>query len=169
MSVDTAACPATTRTITPDRDSAVSAAAPTSTAAGTAKTLTLDGSPVRRAYLRFPIPAGTPTAATLRVYAGARSGSGVMVAKATGPRATTWLESDLNFKNAPAFGPAFATRSTLAAGWNEIAIPVGQLDPGAATTFVLTRAATTLCELQSRENTNKPELVVTSSSVPRPC
>jgi hypothetical protein len=164
VSVTTTACPSTTRTINPDRDSSVSASAPTSTASGTAKTLSLDGSPVRRAYLRFPVPAGTPTAARLRVYAAAKSSSGIMVAKATGPRATTWLESDLNFNNAPAFGPAFATRSTMAAGWNEIAIPVAQLDPGAATTFVITRSATTLCDLQSRENTNKPQLVVTSSS-----
>ena len=164
VDVTTAACPSTTRTVTPDRDSSVSASAPTSAAGGSAKALPLDGSPVRRAYLRFPIPAGTPTAATLRVYAAAKSSSGVMVAKAIGPRATSWLESDLNFNNAPAFSPAFATRSAMAAGWNDITIPVAQLDPGAATTFVITRTATTLCELQSRENTNKPQLVVTSSS-----
>jgi chitodextrinase len=163
ISVATAACDTPrTQTITPDRDSWVNASAPTATTGGTATTLSLDGSPFRRAYLRFVIPAAPPVTATLRFFAAAKSSSGVSVAKATGATATTWLESNLSYNSAPVFGPVIATRPTVVAGWNEIAIPVAQLDQGAATTLVLTRTASTQVTVQSREAANPPQLVITS-------
>ncbi|HEX2103606.1 MAG TPA: fibronectin type III domain-containing protein [Solirubrobacteraceae bacterium] len=161
LGVTTAACPSTTTTLTPAHDAYVDGGS-TSANFGTATLLSLDGSPVRRVYLRFVQPAGTPKSAKLRFYATSASSSGVSVSKATGTTASTWVESTLTFRNAPPFGTAFVTKPSITLGWNEVDIPVAQLSPGSSPTFVITRSSSTLVSVQSKENTNKPQLVITS-------
>jgi chitodextrinase len=157
----TAACASTTTTVTPAADAYVDANAPASNF-GAATVLFVHGSPVRRAYLRFAVPAATPKSAVLRFWSNTSSSSGVSVSKATGTTATTWGESSLTFQNAPTFGTAIATKPSVTVGANDIAIPVAQLTPGAAVTLVITRTATSRTDVQSKENTNKPALVITT-------
>jgi chitodextrinase len=160
LGIVAAACPPSSRTLNPVQDSSVSSSAPSATTGGAATLLTLDGSPIRRAYLRFAVPAGAPTSVRLRLWSTVKSTSGVQVAKATGPTSATWTESGLSYANAPALGPAIASRATILAGWNEIVVPAAQVDPGGFTTLVVTRAATTTVTLHARENVNRPELVL---------
>jgi hypothetical protein len=109
--------------------------------------------------LRFAVPAGTPKSAVLRFWSNTSSSSGVSVSVAT---VSTWAESTLTFSNAPTFGAAIATKPSITVGSNDIAIPVAQLTPGAAVTLVITRTATLRTDIQSKENTNKPALVITT-------
>jgi chitodextrinase len=156
----TAACPSVT-TVTPAADAYVDANA-RSTNFGAATALFVQGSPIRRAYMRFAVPAGTPKGAVLRFWSNTSSSSGVSVSVATGTNATTWGESALTFQNAPTFATAIATRQSITSGSNDITIPVAQLTPGAPVTLVVTRTATTRIDIQSKENANKPALVITT-------
>ena len=84
------------------------------------------------------------------------------VSKATGTSAATWVESTLNFSNAPPFGSSIATKPSVTVGWNEVVTPVAQLSPGGSPTYVITRTSSTQVSVHSKENTNKPQLVITS-------
>jgi len=157
----TLACPSATTTVTPTADAYVDANLPSSNF-GAATVLFVHGSPVRRVYLRFAVPAGTPKSAVLRFWSNTSSSSGVSVSVATGTTATTWSESALTFNNAPPFGAAIATKPSITVGSNQITIPAAQLAPGAAVSLVLTRTATSRTDVQSKENVNKPALVITT-------
>jgi chitodextrinase len=154
----TAACPGATTTVTPAADAYVDSGRPSSNF-GAATVLFLEGDPVRHVFMRFAVPAGTPTSAALRFWSNTSSSSGFSVSVAT---ASTWAESTLTFQNAPAFGAAIATKASITVGSNSIAIPIEQLTPGADVTLVLTRTASSRTDIQSKENTNKPALVITT-------
>jgi hypothetical protein len=158
----TAACPSATTTVTPAADAYVDANSPTRNF-GAATVLFVHGSPVRRAYMRFVVPAGTPKSAVLRFWSNTSSSSGVSVHVATGTNATTWGESAITYQNAPPFGAtAIGTKSSITIGSNDVPLQVANLTPGAAVTLVITRTATTRTDIQSKENTNKPALVITT-------
>jgi len=122
----------------------------------------LDGSPVRRVYLRFVEPAGAPKSAKLRFYSTTASSSGVSVSKATGTSAATWVESTLNFSNAPPFGSAIATKPSGDARLERGRRPGRAAEPGRLPDVRHTRTSSTQVSVHSKENTNKPQLVITS-------
>jgi chitodextrinase len=160
LPVTASPCPPKTATVNPVQDAYVAADA-ASKNFGTATLLQLDGDPVRRAYMRFTVQPLTPVTAKLRFYAATASSSGVTVARATGPSSSSWLESTITYANAPPFGATLASKPSVTVGWNEITIPVVQLDASGSWTFVISRTATTRVDLQSKENANRPELLLT--------
>jgi chitodextrinase len=153
----TAACASATTTVTAAADAYVDSSRRSSNF-GAATVLFLEGDPVRHVFMRFAVPAGTPTRAALRFWSNTSSSSGFSVSVAT----ASWAESTLTFRNAPAFGAAIATNESITVGSNSIEIPVGQLTPGADVTLVLTRTVSARTDIQSKENTNKPALVITT-------
>lgn len=122
---------------------------------GASSRLLLDGSPQRRAYIRFRLD-GTPTKATLRVYAQSNHTTGFAV-HATGDG---WTENTLRYSNAPAVGDRLGSRSSITAGrYNEVPLNVTGMVPGDLS-MVLTRATSTTATLSSDESANPPQLVV---------
>jgi len=160
LTVTTAACPPSTETLTTTADSYVASDA-ASANFGAATLLQLDGSPVRRAYIRFTVRAAAPVTAKLRVFAATASSSGIQIARTAAAASTSWLESTITNANAPAPGATIASKPTVTAGWNEIPIPVSQLDASGSWTFVISRTASTRVDLQSKENANRPQIVLT--------
>src|SRR6185436_972992 len=90
----------TSQTFTTDADAYVSARKP-KTNTGGATQLVVDGSPVRRAYLRFTVAnlTGPLTRATLRVYATSSSRGGVTVSRVAD---SSWAEQTITWSDAPA-------------------------------------------------------------------
>jgi hypothetical protein len=127
---------------------------------GTANPLFLDGSPVRRIYLKFAQVTGATTV-TLRFYnvAGA-SGSGYDV-RTIAAADEGWGETTLTWANQPSVSSPVASASSMAAGWNEIDIPLGALQASGTTTLVITRSSSSRMDVTSREGANKPALIVT--------
>jgi hypothetical protein len=127
---------------------------------GPSTTLRVDGSPVRRAYLRFVVTgvSGAVTKATLRVYANSSSSTGHQV---HGVADTTWGETAITFANAPPFGAAVASSGSFSGGgYREVDIT--SLITGNGTYSVaVTTPSTTAISYGSRESANRPELVVT--------
>jgi hypothetical protein len=122
---------------------------------GASSRLLLDGSPQRRAYLKFRLD-GTPTKATLRVYAQSSHSTGYAV-HATG---NGWTESTLTYGNAPAVGTRVGSRSTITAGrYNDVPLNVAGMAAGNLS-LVLTRTTSTTATLSSDESSNPPTLVV---------
>ena len=150
------AATAATSTFTPSADAHVFADTP-STNYGSDTTLRVDGSPIRRAYLRFDValPAGAVvTRTTLRLYFTESSSSGYSVSVAS---SNSWSEGAITYDNAPSFGGTVGSASSTVTGWNSVTVPnvgTGQ------TTYVVSRASDTSKSAHSRENTNKPQLVV---------
>ena len=159
-------------TLNPLADTYVKSANPTSNF-GTAITLQLrdgssDGSNTSRAYLKFDLSgvAGTITAAKLRISitdTGSADGS-VFSTSNDFSTGGSWTEAGLNWNNAPAPGTSLATFPTGASGWIEIT-----LDPSVFTTggpifsFALTGANRNGVFFSSKEGSNLPELVLTTS------
>jgi hypothetical protein len=160
LTVMTAACPPSSATVRPVQDAYVASDAATRNF-GTATLLQLDGSPVRRAYLRFTVQAKTPATATLRFFSATASSSGVQIARATGASSASWLESSITYANAPPFGATIASKPSVTTGWNEVTIPVAQLDASGSWTFVISRTSSTRVDVQSKENANPAEVVLT--------
>ena len=86
---------------------------------GNSIALRTDGSPIRRSYLRFEVPAisGPIVSATLRVYANSASSLGYEVHSTDG----SWGETTINFTNAPAFGGSVGSSGPISGGtWTEV-------------------------------------------------
>ena len=103
-------------TFTAGADAYVSAAK-AATNYGRASELSVDGSPVKRAYVRFVVAgvAGRPSRATLRVYATSPSRNGLAVSRVA---EDGWAEQSLTWSNAPPIsGAPTATSSRFSPGW----------------------------------------------------
>jgi len=150
----------TSQTFTTDADAYVSARKPkTNTGGGTQ--LVVDGSPVRRAYLRFTVAdlTGPLTRATLRVYATSSSRGGVAVSRVAD---SSWAEQTITWSDAPAIlAPSVASDSGFSPGW--VAIDVTSLVAGeGVVTLAITEQSSTAVALRSREAgaASAPQLVV---------
>src|SRR4029079_11229478 len=141
-------------------DAYVSARKP-KTNTGGATQLVVDGSPVRRAYLRFTVANLTEplTRATLRVYATSSSRGGVAVSRVAD---SSWAEQTITWSNAPAIlAPSVASDSGFSPGW--VAIDVTSLVAGeGVVTLAITEESSTAVALRSREAgaASAPQLVV---------
>jgi hypothetical protein len=120
--------------------------------------LRLDGSPVQRSYLRFPVSGiGTkaPSSLTLRVHAGSNLSAGFEV-RAVG---SSWSEATVTYGNAPDPGPVLATSGPVTAGtWVEIDVP-GLVSGDGTYDVVLAPLSSTALKLDARESGYPAELV----------
>ncbi len=158
------ATPAFAATVNAVADSYVDAASPT-TNFGTRTYLRADGSPVRRAYLRFVVSGvGAAGSALLKFHA--QSGSaGVEVRAVT---TNGWGENTITFNNAPAVGAVLATTGGFAAGtWQTVDVSAFVKGDGTYS-FAITTTDNTAVKFSSRETTNEPQLVVPAPASPSP-
>jgi hypothetical protein len=148
---------AATTTFTPVADAQVFADTPSANY-GSSANLKVDGSPVRRAYLRFnvgSIPQGAiVTRTTLRLYLTSSSSSGIDINGAF----NNWDEGEITFNNAPGLRYVLGDVSSIAAGWNSVGVHL--VEPNTSVTYVVTRPSDAEVIAHSRENLNKPQLVV---------
>jgi Glycosyl hydrolase family 99 len=153
----TPAATAATATFYPTADAYVSSVRPEQNY-GWSPTYRLDGSPVRRAYLRFNVvlPIGAVvTRTTLRLNFNYPSSSGFSVV--TGA-SNTWDEQSLTFVNRPLLtGTTQIDVPSIASGWNSVALP--PIQPGQVT-FALTRTSAEARSIYSKEAALDPQLVV---------
>jgi calcineurin-like phosphoesterase family protein len=146
----------------PDADAYVNASSP-STNYGSVTTLRTDGSPDVHSYLRFTVQGlGASIArAQLQVYANSASTSGI---RAVAVSNNSWVETTVNYNNAPALGSVLASSAAVATGtW--ITLDVSSYVSVQGTfSFGLTTPGATAISFQSREaSTNRPRLVITLS------
>jgi pectate lyase len=129
---------------------------------GNGATLMVDGSPVRRALLRFGVPAmpsgAQITSAKLRMYVTDSASNPGSVYRVNGG----WAEGTVTAKNAPALGDVIATLPAASSGqWLEVdvtsAVASGNVE------FYLASSGTNGVDFASSESANKPQLVVTTS------
>jgi hypothetical protein len=152
--------PATT-TFAPAADSYVDASAPTTTH-GTATALRVDASPVVRSLLRFNVTGltGTLTRATLRVWATSAQATGY---DAYSVADNTWVETTVDDANAPPFGVKLGSSGAVAAGtWTSVDVTSDVTGDGTYSLGLSTTNSTALA-LSSREGTNPPQLVITTT------
>ncbi len=149
-------------TLNPVADAYVSQSSP-KTNYGTASTLRVDGSPVQRSYLRFNVQSisGAVTQATLRIYANSSQGTGYTVSRVA---SNTWGESTITYNNAPALGSAIGASGPAVAGtWTSVDVTAYVTGNGAYS-FALTTSNATALSLASRQATNKPQLVISTTA-----
>ncbi len=152
------------RKLTAEADASVNAARP-ATSYGRASSLVVDGSPERRAYVRFTVAglSGPLTRATLRVDAASVSKSALTV---RGVSSAGWAEPSLTWSNAPPLLAASATSSGgFSVGW--VSIDVTSLVAGnGVVSLAITETSPTAVSLQSREAgaASAPQLVVESGT-----
>ena len=140
-------------------DSYVNESSPTSNY-GTSSSFRVDGSPLVHSYLRFNVQGivGSVTKATLRVYATSSSSVGYDV---RGVSDNSWVETTLNFTNAPAFGPVVASSGSFTGPvWKEFNVTV-LINGDGTYSLALTTTHTTAISFSSREaGANAPQLII---------
>lgn len=156
---------AMTTTTAPIADSWVDAKHQTATHGSDTRLSVRGGTSVETAYLTFTVspPAGTITAATLTVYV-ASTGGGALSAHSVGT--TSWTESTLSYRNAPAYGPVIASSPPTVRGqW--ATVDLTSAIAGAGTySFSLTTTSGTEISVWSREAgaTRAPQLSISTSA-----
>jgi parallel beta-helix repeat protein len=157
VSVTTPA-PSMSATFTPEADAHVDSATPDGNF-GTASTVRVDASPIKRTYLRFSVQGvpGAVTSATLRLYATSSSSVGHDVASSSD---VTWGERTITYSNAPGFGASVGSSGPFSSG-NWIEVDVTSIVAGEGlVSFVVTTPSNTAISYGSREGANDPQLVV---------
>jgi chitodextrinase len=153
-----ATLPANIFTFTPSADAYVNEASPTSNYGSSA--LRADASPIVRSYLRFDVQglSGTVIRVTLRIFTSSSSSIGYEVRNVAD---NSWVESTVNYSNAPAFDGVTATSGPFAAAvWT--GVDVTPLITGNGTfSFALTTTTSTAFSLASRESgATAPQLII---------
>ena len=149
-----------TYTFLPTADSHVQADTPTTNFA-TATRLIADGSPQRQSLLLFDATGvtGTVTSAKLRVFVSDPSGDGPAVTRT----ASTWTEGAVTWNTRPALvGGTLADVGAIASGsWIEYEVKAAVTAAGSYS-FALISSSGDGATFQSREDSNKPQLVITT-------
>jgi hypothetical protein len=155
---------AATTTFLPSADSYVQSDHP-NTNYGLATSLRVDGTPATNAYLRFDLTGigGTVTSATLKVYSRTSSSTPITL---HGVADNLWGETTIKYSNAPAIGTQVATSGKLVSGtW--VSLDAKPLITGNGTVSVALKTTSANSRtVDSREGTNKPQLIVTSDLPP---
>ncbi|GJM40800.1 MAG: hypothetical protein DHS20C20_10820 [Ardenticatenaceae bacterium] len=126
---------------------------------GSSSQLRLDAAPTVNSYMRFDVTGltGTVSNATLRVFVQTTSTAGFAVQEVAD---NSWVETSINYNNAPAIGAVINNSGTTSAG-NYVDIDVTSYISGNGLySMALTTTDTALIIAQSREGFNPPELVV---------
>ena len=155
-------------TLNPEADAYVDQSNPTKNY-GNSATLRVDSSPIQRSYLRFNLGSvtGTITGATLRVFANTAQSVGYDVFSVAD---TTWVEgpsgtSKITYSNAPALAPTKTGSSGAVAANSWTSVDVTPLaSAGHKLSLALTTTSSTALSMASREATNKPQLIVTTTT-----
>ena len=128
---------------------------------GAATNIRVDAlSPVQRSYLRFDVQGITApvTNATLRVFAASGSSAGYEVRSVTG----AWSEATVTYASAPGTGAAAGTSNHPFTTGSWTSVDVTSLIAGnGLLDLAMTPLSSTGINFNSREGTNKPELVIT--------
>ncbi|WP_436497170.1 CBM96 family carbohydrate-binding protein [Actinokineospora sp. HUAS TT18] len=151
-------------TFTPIADTTADSSTPAANY-GTATQLGVDGSPVKRTFLKFDIGTATVAKAVLRLHtvndanAGSTGGGG-SVAKAS---STSWSESGLTWANQPTTGSPVASLGPVVRDtWYEVDVTAAVT--GGVVSLAITSAHADGADYDSRESAAKPQLVITSGS-----
>jgi parallel beta-helix repeat protein len=150
-------------TLVPIADSWVDSSQPTVNN-GTKTTLRVDASPTLVSYLKFDIPAGTVSPATLRIFAVSNHSLGFSVRSVADD---SWTETGITNANAPAYGAIAASSGGLTAGtWVEVNV-TSLVTGSGQLSLALTTTSSTAMSLASRESGgNAPQLVLGSAPNP---
>ena len=160
VSADTPA--ATTTTLVPTADAFVNASTP-GTHYGSSTQVRVDASPTTTSYLKFDVSGltGAVANATLRVWANTSQTTGYDVYSVPD---TSWDESSITFNTAPSMATAVVGSSGPVSGGTWTTVDVTSLVSGNGTiTLGLQTTNSTALSLSSREGSNPPELVITTS------
>ena len=132
---------------------------------GAAAQLGVDGSPLKRSFLKFDIGATPVTRAVLRLHtaadgnAGSTAGGGSVAAVTT----TSWSETGLTWSNQPAIGATAGTLGPVARGaWYEVDVTAAVR--GGVVSLALLSPHADGADYDSRESAAAPQLVVTSGA-----
>jgi myo-inositol-hexaphosphate 3-phosphohydrolase len=168
---DVTASPPSTTTFIATEDSYVRQSSPTATA-GSATTLRVrkTGSETIVSYLKFEVTGfgGSTQNATLRLFvadAGSDGGEVFLVSNNYEGTSTPWVQTGLNWSNAPAIsGSAVSVAGSVnLSSWIELDVsPVVNGD--GVYSFAIRNNASDLVSYNSRESSNQPELVITGGS-----
>lgn len=131
--------------------------------------LRTDGSPIINSYLKFDVQglSGTPSKATLRIYASSANSVGFAVA---GVANTSWQEGTITWSNAPAIGATVRQTGAIAAGtWVEVDV-TSLIKGNGLVTLAMTSSSPTATAFVSRESSVVPPVLVvqTGSGGPAP-
>lgn len=165
--VEVAPSPATeTLTFSPDADTYVNAAAPT-TSKGTSGAVTVDADPAQQAYLRFGLTglAGKRVvAAKLRLYQTDASPHGGDVSRVS---STTWTEGMTWNTRPPIDGPRLGAFGAVATNaWYETTLDPAAFTGDGPVALGLSSSDPDGSRWSTRETTNKPQLVLTVEPAP---
>ena len=147
--------------LAPTNDTYVASAAPAANFAS-ASLLGVTGTPASQALLRFTAPSGAIGAAKLRLYATASSSSAITVRGSS----CAWTTTTVTWNTRPALGAAIASKSSVSAGWNDIALPATAVSSGAATCLQVTKPSGAGVQFHAVHNTHPSELVLTAAPAP---
>jgi hypothetical protein len=155
---------AATATFTPTADTIVNEASPTANT-GTSTALRVDGGtdPDVQTYLRFSVAglSGAVQSAKLRLWATSPTANGPSVFTT----ASTWSETTLNWNNRTALVGSGVGKVTNIATSTWAEFDVSSIVTGNGTyDLVLAGTSTDGVDFQSREATNKPQLVLTTGT-----
>src|SRR6266508_3359093 len=131
---------------------------------GLLTTLRTDASPDVRSYLRFNVQGlnGPVTKATLRVYANSTNSLGYQVRSVSD---NTWVESTINYSNAPAVGSVLSTSGATSANTRTSADVTAHITGNGTYSLGLTSLSSTGTSLASRESgANAPQLIIETQS-----
>jgi hypothetical protein len=130
---------------------------------GSSAKVRIDGSPELNGYLLFDVQGviGTPSVATLRLWANSPAPSGYEVHEVGD---TTWDESTITYNTAPTFDPIVvgASGPITAGTWTEVDVTGFVLGDGLVG-FAITDPVSRALSLSSKEGANAPELVIDTS------
>jgi parallel beta-helix repeat protein len=126
----------------------------------------VDGSPLRRAFLRFNVQGlSGPTPAVLKFFAESGSHAGVEVHTVAD---TTWGESTITYANQPALGPVVGATGSFPSGtWLSVNL-TGVITGNGLYSFALTTPDDTAVKITSREGANAPVLIAPPPPSPSP-
>jgi hypothetical protein len=147
--------------LAPTNDTYVASGTPATNFAS-ATLLGVTGTPASEALLRFTTPSGGIAAAKLRLYATASSADAISVRRSS----CAWTTSTVTWNTRPALGTAIASKSSVSAGWNDIALPPTALTSGAANCLQVTKASGGRVQFEAIHNTYPARLALTSTTVP---
>lgn len=153
--IATVAAPAGARTVAPRATTYVDTARPSANFAGAAS-LSVDGSPVRRALLRFTVPAGTRVS-TLRLYATTPARQRVTIRASS----CAWKAATVTAKSRPRTGTALVTKAKITKGWNSFRLPATALKAGSTSCLQVTTSGRARLRFRAQGAAHSPQLVVT--------
>ncbi len=141
--------------LTPTQDTFATALHP-GLAHGTWNVLRANGSPAKRAYLRFAIPSGNVTAAVLHLYV-TSPGAGVSVRTVS---SDAWSAAKLTYGNAPGVGSTvLGSGSAGSTGWKTYELTASHVAAGDLNLAVVT--STKQVDFSSTRGAHAPQLVIT--------